>query len=159
MLDPSGVAEMSRQDLLWELLGVVAATVFLVTSGASIVLSFLRSRDRLLLWLGVFILFYGTRLMMLSRLVQAATGFAGPPAENVVWAISACIQFPGALFFRELLGIAWRKVTTTWLWIQATAAPIGIVIALGVPKYRGAFMDIDNVLAITSVLFLMGVIF
>jgi hypothetical protein len=51
MLVPSGVVEVSRQNLPWELFGVVAATVFLASGVASMVLAFLRSRDRLLSWL------------------------------------------------------------------------------------------------------------
>jgi sigma-B regulation protein RsbU (phosphoserine phosphatase) len=159
MLDPSAMAEMSRQDLLWELAGVVAATVFLASGVAAITLGLLRSCDRLLLWLGVFIILYGSRLMVGEPLVGAATSLAPAHASKLVEVISACILLPAVLFFRELLGARWRRFTTRWLWLQIALAPLGIVIALRFTRYWDFFQGTSNIVVIAGMLFVLAGIF
>jgi sigma-B regulation protein RsbU (phosphoserine phosphatase) len=159
MLDPSGVAEMSRQDLLWELAGVVAATVFLASGAAAIMLGLLRSRDRLLLWLGVFIILYGLRLMLEESLARTATGLARGHANVIDAVVSSCIVLPAILFFRELLGARWRRFTVPWSWLQVVLTPLGITIALRYPAYWDLFSRISNGVVIAGILFMVAVIF
>jgi hypothetical protein len=68
----------------------------------------LRSRDRLLLWVGVFSTLYGTRLFVQNELVRDA--FNRPGNEYLPWAlcITYLINIPFALFARELLGRGWK---------------------------------------------------
>jgi phosphoserine phosphatase RsbU/P len=157
MLVIPGVVEISQQSLQLELCYLVAATVFLAVGVASTILGLQRSRDRLLLSLGIFVILYGLRLMAEHRLVPVALGVSPARAGQIIWAITCCILLPGALFFRELLGDAWRKTTTAWLWLQVVFAPLGII--LGMWKYRDLMWTVNNLLAIVASLFVLVAVF
>jgi phosphoserine phosphatase RsbU/P len=93
------------------------ACIILLGGGCSLALVRLRSRDRLLLWVGVFSTLYGIRLFVENELVRDA--FNSPGNEYIPWAlcITYVINIPFALFARELLGGGWKGSITLWLWL------------------------------------------
>ncbi len=106
------------------------ACVTLLAGVSALLLAWLRSRDRLLLWVGVFSVLYATRLFLQNELVRDA--FNAPGQEFVPWAlcITFVINIPYALFARELLGRGWKGVVEIWLWLFVTFAVIAIPTAL-----------------------------
>ncbi len=147
----------SHQDLLWELAGIVAATLFLCTGLASITLGTLRSRDRTLLWFGALTLLYGVRLTVSNRLTSLAMEFSVVSQRHIILVIAAIIQIPAVLFFREILSQRWRRTATVWAGVEIAFMPIGI--AFGFSRYQQVFWTTSNVLAILSALLLMTVVF
>ncbi len=74
----------------------------------SLLLARLRSRERLLLWVGVFSMLYAARLFIQNELVRDA--FNAPGAEYMPFflSITYAINIPFALFALELLGDGWK---------------------------------------------------
>jgi sigma-B regulation protein RsbU (phosphoserine phosphatase) len=101
------------------------ACVILLGGICSLVLARLRSRDRLLLWVGVFSVLYAFRLLIQNELVRGA--FNSPGGEYIPWALSITylINIPFALFARELLGQGWKRSITIWLRFDIAFAIIG----------------------------------
>ena len=109
---------------------IAIASVVLVAGIISIVLSQLRSRDRLLLWLGVFALLYGLRLFIQNDLVRTAIGADGQTFNLCRLLLTYIIPIPYALFSRELLGSGWRRSLSIWVWVQIVFAPTAIAAAV-----------------------------
>ncbi len=103
----------------------VGCIIFLFGAG-SLALARLRSRDRLLLWVGVFSVLYGARLLVENELVRDA--FNAPGREYVPWdlCITYVINIPFAVFARELLGQGWKKTISLWLWLSVAFAVVAI---------------------------------
>ena len=109
---------------------------------AAIVLSRLRSRDRLLLWLGIFALMYAARLFVRNDLFQMAAG-ASPKMFRLSDAfLTYVIPIPLVLFFRELLGPGWKSSIWIWLWVQVAFAPTAI--AVGILGEQLPWADLAN---------------
>jgi sigma-B regulation protein RsbU (phosphoserine phosphatase) len=125
----------------------IACTI-LLGGACSLALVRLRSRDRLLLWAGVFSTLYGARLLLQNELVRDA--FNSPGKEYIPWGlcITYLINIPFALFARELLGRGWKGSITIWLWLS-----IGFAI-LAIPTvffpYNVYPVDITNSLLVVS---------
>lgn len=102
------------------------ACIILLGGACSFALARLRSRDRLLLWVGIFSTLYGMRLLVQNELVRDA--FNRPGKEYIPWAlcITYVINIPFALFARELLGRGWKGSITLWLWLSVAFATIAI---------------------------------
>ena len=88
------------------------ARIILLGGALALALGRLRSRDRLLLWVGIFSTLYAARLFVQNELVRDA--FNAPGREFIPWAlcITYVINIPFALFARELLGIGWKGTFT-----------------------------------------------
>lgn len=100
---------------------------FCLLAGISaLLLARLRSRDRLLLWTGIFSTLYALRLFVQNELVRAA--FKAPGREFQPWAlgITYLINIPFALFARELLGRGWKGAITLWFWLEVAFAALAI---------------------------------
>jgi hypothetical protein len=106
------------------------ACITLLIGVSALVLARLRSRDRLLLWVGVFSLLYGLRLLVQNELVRDA--FNAPGQEFLPWAlcITYIINIPFALFARELLGRGWKCTILVWLWLDMAFPIVAIPVAL-----------------------------
>ena len=106
------------------------ACITLLVGVSALVLARLRSRDRLLLWVGVFSLLYGLRLLVQNELVRDA--FNAPGQEFLPWAlcITYIINIPFALFARELLGRGWKRTILVWLWLDMAFPIVAIPVAL-----------------------------
>jgi phosphoserine phosphatase RsbU/P len=104
--------------------------VILVAGVWALLLARLRSRDTLLLWLGIFSVLYAGRLLIRNELVRAA--FRAPGLEYLPWAlcITYVIPIPYALFVREWFGRGWHGVIVIWLWLEVAFAIVAIPIAL-----------------------------
>ena len=106
------------------------ACVALLAGISAVLLWRLRSRDHLLLWVGVFSGLYGIRLFIENELVREA--FNAPGGEYQPWAIfiTFVINIPYALFARELLGRGWKGLLVVWLWLDVAFALVAIPAAL-----------------------------
>jgi sigma-B regulation protein RsbU (phosphoserine phosphatase) len=124
------------------------ACVILLAGAFALALARLRSRDRLLLWVGVFSMLYGTRLLIENELVRNA--FNAPGNEYKPWAVcmSYLINIPFALFARELLGRGWKGIIGIWLWLGVAFAIIAIPSALF--AYQVHWIDFINSLLVVS---------
>jgi sigma-B regulation protein RsbU (phosphoserine phosphatase) len=121
------------------------AAVFVVAGLATIVLWWLRSREPLLLWLGILTILYGTRLAVANPLLQLDAGLSIRTFTLINAVITSCILISFALFFRELFGAPWRRITNAWLWLQIILAPIGILVAF--TDHWDVFWAVNNAVA------------
>lgn len=118
------------------------ACIILLGGAFSFALARLRSRDRLLFWVGVFSTLYGVRLLVQNELVRDA--FNRPGNEYIPWAlcITYVINIPFALCARELLGRGWKGTIAIWLWLSVAFAIIAIPTAfLAYNVYWVGFMN------------------
>ena len=104
---------------------LIAASICLAAGLTAVGLSLLRSRDRLLIWIGIFATLYGLRLFWENDLVRIA--FNMPSLRAPVAVITYLIPIPYVLFLREVLGRGWRSSIQIWLWVQLVFAPIAIL--------------------------------
>ena len=106
------------------------ACAIAMAGACSLLLTRLRSRDRLLLWVGVFSILYAARLFIQNELVRSA--FNAPGAEYVPLALSVtyAINIPFALFALELVGRGWKASIATWVWLCSVFAVIAIPVCL-----------------------------
>lgn len=93
---------------------------------ASLVLSWLRVRDRLLLWLGVFASLYGVRLLLQNGLVRSAANVDTHIFSVATIALTYIIPILFAGFSRAAIGAGWKNTLSIWYWSQIAFAPIAI---------------------------------
>ena len=127
---------------------VAIAAICLAAGMASLILSVLRGRDRLLLWVGVQSVLYGGRLAWENDLVRHAFGMI-----DVRWPIEAItfvIVLPMALFFREFVGRGWKSSIHIWVYVQAAFAMLGILLG-SIAGYHAAMNAINGYMVIASV--------
>jgi phosphoserine phosphatase RsbU/P len=125
---PSIPTEVVRSALRTNLPFIAVASIVLAAGIASIALSRLRSRDRLLLWLGIFASMYGLRLFLQNDLIRTAAGAEPAVFRWMDLCLTYVIPIPYAAFARELLGGGWRRSVALWFWVQIVFAPISISI-------------------------------
>ena len=106
------------------------ATVVFVAGVCSLLLSRLRSRERLLLWVGIFSILYGTRLFLQNDLIHAAVG--ADDRRFLLWALclTYVIPIPFSLFGLELYGSGWKGSIRIWFWSEVVFALVAIPTAL-----------------------------
>ena len=122
--------------------------IILLIGACSLALARLRSRDRLLLWVGIFSTLYGARLLVQNELVRDA--FNRPGTEYILWSlcITYAINIPFALFARELLGRGWKGSLAIWLWVCIGFAIVAIPSAFFV--YDTRWIDFANNVLVVS---------
>lgn len=103
---------------------LVVAAVCLAAGFGAVTVALLRSRDRLLLWAGVFAILYSLRLFWEIDLIRIVLGV--PSLRGPIATITYSISIFSALFFRELLGRGWKSSIQIWLRIQMAFAPLAI---------------------------------
>src|SRR5260370_41773660 len=101
-MTPAIPYDQLRSALVWWLPYLVVAAICLAAGLGALVLSLLRSRDRLLLWVGVFAPLYSLRLFWENDLIRIA--FSVPSLLWPIALVTYLIPIPLMLFFRELLG-------------------------------------------------------
>ena len=141
-----------RSALAYWLPYLVAASISLAAGIAALGLTFIRSRDRLLLWIGVVASLYGLRLFWVNNLVRIALGVRDILAPIEV--ITYLIAIPYGLFFRELLGRepqwrGWRMAIDAWVWTQLVFAPLAILAGPVLGHSKGAGIA-NNVLIVAG---------
>jgi len=140
--------EILRHALRSELPSIVLAAILLAAGIASITLWRLRSRDPLLLWLGLFTCLYGMRLFIDNDLVRMASGADTHALRNAIALITYCIPIPFGLFFRELLGAGWKGSITAWVRVQIVFAPLAI--GTGILSDHARLTNLSNNLLIIA---------
>ena len=85
------------------------ASIVLAAGVSSLLLAALRSRDRLLFWLGTFSVLYASRLFIQNGLVHTAIGAGDRQILPWILCLTYLIPIPFASFGRELLGSGWKK--------------------------------------------------
>jgi phosphoserine phosphatase RsbU/P len=104
-----------------------ALACIIAMSGVCVLtLATLRSRDRLLLWVGVFSVLYAIRLLAQNELVREAFHVPSSVYIPLALSITYAINIPFALFARELLGRGWRGTIAVWTWLCTGFAVIAI---------------------------------
>jgi sigma-B regulation protein RsbU (phosphoserine phosphatase) len=126
---------------------VAIASVCLAAGLSALALSLLRSRERLLLWFGLFSAAYGLRLFWETNLVRAA--FGAPELEWPVAVATYLLPLPFSLFFLELMGGGWKSSLRIWPWILAIFAPAAILLG-PIAGFKAAADRANNILIIGS---------
>jgi sigma-B regulation protein RsbU (phosphoserine phosphatase) len=139
-VNPNSIVQLeySQHVLRTSLPFIAIASLVFVAGAASIFLSRLRSRDRLLLWLGIFALIYGLRLFLENDLVRTASGADPQSLQFWVLFLTYLIAIPYALFAREYFGPGWKNSFTVWLWTEIAFAPLAIAAVLFVHMFYAA---------------------
>lgn len=106
------------------------ASIVFVAGLASFLLAWLRSRDRLLLWVGALSVLYATRLFLTNDLFQRAVGIHGQDPFAARVCLTYLITIPYALFARELLGQGWKGSIAIWSLCTIVFAAVAIPVAL-----------------------------
>lgn len=124
------------------------ACITLLAGISALLLWRLRSRDRLLLWVGVFSILYATRLLIQNELVRDAFNAPGP--EYLPWArcITYAINIPYAVFACELLDRGWKGIMVIWLWLFVAFAIIAIPATLFAHQFY--WSDVINGVLVVS---------
>ncbi len=124
---------------------LVVASICVAAGLTALGLSLLRSRDRLLLWIGIFTMLYGLRLFWENDLVRIAFGV--PSLRMPIAVITYLIPIPYVLFVRELLGRGWKSSIQIWLWVQIVFAPVAIL-AGSLDGYSNLLGQVNSILII-----------
>jgi phosphoserine phosphatase RsbU/P len=134
------------------------ACVTLVVGLSSLALAFIRSRDRLLTWMGVFSVLYAVRLLIVTNVFRDALGLSYQDISPLRICLTLIIPIPYALFALALLGKGWKNSIAIWLWIEAAFAVIGIPLAL--LTTRGDQLEsINNILIIGGTVLVLAHLF
>jgi len=124
------------------------ACVVLVAGISSLLLARLRSRDRLLLWVGTFSVLYAARLFLQNDLVHGATNIPGQSFRRAALCLTYLIPIPFAFFARELFGKGWHGTIALWVWLQIVFAVVAIPAALF--AHQGFWTDLINDVLVTA---------
>ena len=89
-----------------------------------------RSRDRLLLWFGLFAGLYGVRLLLYTRTAHLLLELSPRLSEYTRSSISYVIVIPALLFGEILYGKGWKSCFRWWIWFQAAYAFLAIVLSI-----------------------------
>ena len=102
------------------------ACVCILAGISALLLARLRSRDRLFVWVGLFSLLYGIRLLFENEAVRDA--FNAPGRGFIPWSlgITYAINIPYALFVGELFGQVWKRVFVILPWLYLAFAIVAI---------------------------------
>ena len=134
------------------------ACAIAIAGASSLWLATLRSRERLLLWVGIFSVLYAARLFAQNELVRDA--FNAPRAEYVPIALSItyAINIPFALFAQELRGRGWKASIVIWVWLCSGLAVIAVPVSLMLHEL--GWMRVTNwVLVVGGTLLLLSHVF
>ena len=119
----------------------VACTIA-ISGVCTLLLARLRSRDRLLLWVGIFSMLYAARLFVQNELVRGAFNTPGTEYVPLALCVTYAINIPFALFAMELLGRGWKSSIAIWVWLCGAFAVIAIPVSLMVHELR--WVDVTN---------------
>src|SRR5271156_498171 len=130
---------MTPSQLRWDLLNIGVGVLLLVIGLAAMSLFFFRfkSRDRALIYFGLFTVLYAIRLLGNRIIIESVVDVPRIFWDYMNWAIGCTIVLPFGLFLYELVLKRMKIVLRAILGIQATCAVIGIVGAvLGARLYK-----------------------
>ena len=130
---------LTRSELRWEFVSIAIGIVLVFSGWIGVALYLLRSRtrERTLIYFGVFSTLYGIRLLTGQSLVRALWALPRSRWELFGWLITCTILLPLSLFIYELADVRFRNVLRWMLAIQGTLAVVGIAGPIaGVPPTR-----------------------
>jgi sigma-B regulation protein RsbU (phosphoserine phosphatase) len=157
---PDGFSYQFVQSELRLHLPFFAVASIVVAAGISaLALAALRSRERLLYWLGIFSLLYGVRLFLENGLLPTLLGVDG--ARLLPWAmcLTFLIPIPYASFAREWFGVGWRQSIRIWVWVQIAFALIAIPFVVSGHDWRWADALNGYLVIAGTLLMLLHVVF
>jgi sigma-B regulation protein RsbU (phosphoserine phosphatase) len=123
---------MTASELRWDLLNVGVGVLLLVIGLAAISLFFFRfkSRDRSLVYFGLFTILYALRLLGNRLIIESVFDVPRVFWDYMNWAISCTIVLPFGLFLHELVIDQMKIVFRLILGVQAICAIVEIVAAV-----------------------------
>jgi len=140
--------------------GFVLSLLVLFVGLAALAVHFLRlkSKDRTLLWFGVFVGLYGLRAISRHRIPQALFDVPDDFWRYVQSVINDVIVTPALLFFEDVYGEGWKSGLRWLLWAQAVWGVAAIAVDL-IRHNPGAAPDPSNLLLVTfPVLVVIGLV-
>ena len=126
---------------------VVGILVIAIGIGALLLQALRRaSKDRGLIWFGLFAILYGIRLLITTR---SFGGLIGAPGEIrfFIWAITFTIGIPAAIFAWSLVSSQWNRTIRILLGAIAALAVLAIA-TYPIVSLRPAMQLMNNVLVI-----------
>jgi phosphoserine phosphatase RsbU/P len=129
------VTSLARSELRWEFANMAAAITILAIAFVAIALFFFgrRTRDRTLIYFGLFCSLYAVRLLALRQPFRSLFDVPRTFWDYVDWVITCTIIVPFGLFFYQIVAEDLRKPFRWLLTAQAVFAVFGILaVALGV---------------------------
>jgi phosphoserine phosphatase RsbU/P len=123
---------MTPSELRWDLLNVGVGVLLVVVGLAAISLFFFRfkSRDRSLVYFGLFTILYAIRLLGNRVIIESVFDVPRVFWDYVNWAISCTIVLPFGLFLYELVVVRMKVVLRVVLGVQALCALVAIFAAV-----------------------------
>jgi phosphoserine phosphatase RsbU/P len=148
---------MSPSDLRNELPYLLLGTIVLVAGAATLAFSALKLKDRALLYFGLFAGLYGLRMLIVNRIFRGAFDISQGVTEWCAAVVTYTILIPGALFFRILIGDAWRKTATLVVGIAVVLGPVAVTWAV-IARNPWAPDPVQNVVVIAITLLAAGLV-
>ena len=108
-----------------------------------------RSRERDLLWIGMFAVLYGADLLLHNPLFQLGFGGARGSAVVMPRILSACSIVPALLLFQEFYGRGWRSLLH-WMIVGYGVAAAGVYGYMGI-SHRPDMMPSAGLLLVVCV--------
>jgi hypothetical protein len=151
---------LTPSELRWDLLNVGVGVLLVVVGLAAISLFFFRvkSRDRSLVYFGLFTILYAVRLLANRMIIESVFDVPRIFWRYANWAISSVIVLPFGLFLYYLLPAQFRNLLRMVLVTQAVCAVLATVAAgMGAPLRT---LDVANMIVtlVTLVIGLTGVV-
>jgi len=143
---------LTRSELRREFASIAIGVglVFAGLIGTSLFLLRSRTRERTLIYFGIFSVLYGIRLLSQQTIVRALWGLPRSQWDLFAWLITCTILLPLSLFIYELADIRFRNVLRWMLAIQGTLAVVGTAGPIvGVPPTRLA--PLNSIVVLGSV--------
>jgi sigma-B regulation protein RsbU (phosphoserine phosphatase) len=130
------------------------ACAIAIGGACSFLLARLRSRDRLLLWVGILSILYAGRLFVQNELVRDAFNSPGTEYLPFAFCITYAINIPFALFALELFGRGLAASIKIWVWLCSAFAVIAMPTCL--LAHQPQWVDVANkVLVVGGTLLLL----
>jgi hypothetical protein len=149
LITPDAVRAMLREDVMGLALGSVLVTAGLVTIAA---LALVHRRVHPLLWLGVFTLLYGARLLIRTDTFRIGVGADGPLWGYAESAITYIVPVPLILFVRAV-SPEWRRFST---WFAALISVFAVcAIAADAILHRPNAARLPNNLLVVTLLIVL----
>lgn len=140
---------LTPTELRWDLLNVGVGVLLLVIGLTATVLFFfrLKSRDRSLVYFGVFTILYAVRLLGARMLVESVVDVPRPFWDYFRYFISCVIVLPFGFYLWELVDDEIKWIFPWILWTQATCAAGEIVASI----YGVGLVELNQVNSLVTI--------
>ncbi|MGA8036641.1 MAG: SpoIIE family protein phosphatase [Candidatus Acidiferrales bacterium] len=150
-LAPEPVISFSRAEWRGEIMVLAAAGLLLSIALGALALYFFfrKSRDRALIYFGVFCVLYAVRMLAQSPAFRALFEVRPSFWVYLIWDITSVILLPALLFFYQLKAVVTQHFQRAILIVNGVAAVLGIAAALAGAKLTPLFTA-NTVLTLTT---------